>query len=87
MRLALGQVLETALGRRLLYAVIEDAGVFRSTFDPSALIMAHAEGERRQGLALLLQLQDHFPEQCDLVLREGLEWRRELARVPEEPAE
>lgn len=79
--MALGEVLRTTLGRRFLYALIEDAGVFRSTFNESPLLMAHAEGQRERGLRLLLELQEHHAEACDLLLHEGLAWKRELARI------
>lgn len=77
--IALSEVTKTALGRRFLFSLIEDAGVYRSTFDPDPMRMAHAEGERGRGLRLLLLLQREQPEVCDLVLREGAAWARELA--------
>lgn len=85
--LALGQVLETTLGRRFVYALLEDAGIFRESFSESPLLMAHAEGKRARGLSLLLDLQTHHPAACDLLLHEGLAWKRELEAIAETAAE
>lgn len=49
-------VMGDARGRRFVWSLLEEAGVFRSTFNVSALAMAHAEGGRNQGLRLLNRL-------------------------------
>jgi len=86
LRMGLDEILRTTLGRRWLYGFLEDSGVFRESFSESPLLMANTEGKRSRGLALLLELQDHFPTACEQVLREGLAWRHELlARKSAEP--
>lgn len=49
-------VMGDARGRRFVWSLLEDAGVFRSVFSTTALTMAHAEGGRNQGLKLLNRL-------------------------------
>src|ERR1041385_4249481 len=49
-------VMSDARGRRVLWALLEDAGVYRSTFNTDALAMAHSEGKRDTGLRLLDRL-------------------------------
>jgi hypothetical protein len=50
-------VLQTAAGRRFVWAQMERAGVFRTSFDNSGSVTAFNEGRRTIGLMLLADLQ------------------------------
>lgn len=49
-------------GRRIAWRLMGDAGVFRSTFNHSGSVMAFNEGQRAQGLKLLMQVMAHAPD-------------------------
>lgn len=56
-------VMGTPEGRRFVWQLISDAGVFKTSFvasDPSAT--AFNEGQRARGLAILARLQDEAPD-------------------------
>lgn len=46
-------VMADARGRRFVWQLLADAGIYRSSFAPDPLVMAHAEGKRDTGLRLL----------------------------------
>jgi hypothetical protein len=49
-------------GRRIVWRQLERAGVFRLSFDTTAMVMAFNEGQRNGGLALLALINAHCPE-------------------------
>lgn len=49
-------------GRRFVWRRLERAGVFRLSFDATAMRMAFNEGRRNEGLELLVQVLGHCPE-------------------------
>lgn len=49
-------------GRRIAWRLMGDAGVFRSTFNHSGSVMAFNEGQRAQGLKLLMSVMAHAPD-------------------------
>ena len=57
-------------GRRILFGLLERAGVWRLSFHTNALQMAFNEGVRNEGLALLAKIQSHCPELQPLMLKE-----------------
>jgi len=57
-------------GRRFIYRLLEQAGVYRSTFSDNALQTAFAEGERNLGLRYLAMVQEHCLERFILMLEE-----------------
>jgi hypothetical protein len=57
-------------GRRIVYRLLERAGVWRLSFDTNALRMAFNEGNRNEGLALLAKLMAYCPEQYAVMLKE-----------------
>jgi hypothetical protein len=63
-------VMRTAEGRRLIWRLLERAGLFRSTFSENALLMAHAEGRRNEGLFLLDQINRLCPERYPVMAKE-----------------
>lgn len=46
-------VMADARGRRFVWQLLGDAGIYRSSFATDPLVMAHAEGKRDTGLRLL----------------------------------
>ena len=46
-------LMKLAAGRRVVWRLLEYAGVWRSVFNPEPLRMAFAEGQRNLGLQLL----------------------------------
>jgi len=49
-------VMADARGRRFVWQLLGEAGVYRSSFASDPLVMAHAEGRRDMGLRLLDRL-------------------------------
>jgi len=49
-------------GRRVVWRLMELTGVFRSSFDPTAMRMAYNEGFRNFGLRMLSIIQSYCPE-------------------------
>lgn len=60
-RLDLREVLRTRSGRRYLWTLLCECGVFTSSFDPEALMMARNEGERNVGLRLFAEINEVDP--------------------------
>lgn len=58
-------------GRRILWWLLSEASVFRSTFHPTATVMAVREGERNIGLKVLDLLNRNCPDQYQAIVREG----------------
>ena len=57
----LGAVLDMPEGRRLLWRLLDVAGVHRSSFNPHGSISAFNEGMRNVGLIFQKDITDHFP--------------------------
>lgn len=49
-------------GRRVAWEWLSDAGVFRSTFNTNAMLMAFEEGKRSRGLKLMAHIVEVCPE-------------------------
>lgn len=64
-------VMSNARGRRFVLALLDRAGVFRSSFSTNALQMAFSEGNRNEGLRLLDQLMSHAPDRYSEMLKEN----------------
>lgn len=57
-------------GRRIVWRLLEEAGVYRETFSESHAVMALNAGQRRQGLFMVLEIERHCPGQYDVMKRE-----------------
>ena len=57
-------------GRRLVWRQLAAAGVFQSSFDPTAMNMAFNEGRRSEGLRLLAQIHELCPDLYPTMMKE-----------------
>lgn len=60
-------------GRRFVWRLLDQAGVWRLSFNTNALTMAFAEGQRNAGLRLLAQITAECPERYSEMLKESSE--------------
>lgn len=67
-------------GRRFMWRLLEDAGVFRTSFSTDALSTAFKEGWRNQGLKLINLINEHCPKQYQQMLREQKSERSKPSR-------
>lgn len=67
---ALLAVLATPDGRRVLWAELGEAGVFRATFSTDPIAMAYNEGRRSRGLEMLDRILDLAPHRYLEMMRE-----------------
>lgn len=58
-------------GRRMLWRLMEEAGVFRSSFNTNAMAMAFAEGNRNYGLRILSLIHAICPRQYPVMMKEN----------------
>jgi len=58
-------------GRRFVWRMLAEAGVFRLSFSSDALAMAFNEGGRNQGLRLVALLHQHCPQQYERMVTEN----------------
>lgn len=56
-------VMSTAQGRRFMWRLLGDCGVFRASFNPEAATMAYLEGKRGIGLQAMAHIDRACPEQ------------------------
>lgn len=48
-------------GRRIIWRLLDRAGIYRSSFNHSGSVMAHNEGKRDMGLFLLAEVSEASP--------------------------
>jgi hypothetical protein len=60
-------------GRRILWRVLERAGVFRLSFNTNSMTMAFAEGARNEGLRMLATIHSACPDLYPTMLKEANE--------------
>ena len=65
-------------GRRIVWRQLAAAGVFQSSFDPTAMNMAFNEGRRSEGLRLLAQVMELCPDLYPIMMKEQ-------SQCPEKP--
>lgn len=58
-------------GRRIVWRLLDRAGVFRLSFNTNAMAMAFAEGNRNEGLRLLAQIHALCPELYPVMLKDN----------------
>jgi hypothetical protein len=57
-------------GRRIVWRLLDRAGVFRLSFNTNAMSMAFAEGNRNEGLRVLAQIHTLCPELYPVMVKE-----------------
>jgi methylase of polypeptide subunit release factors len=57
-------------GRRIVTRLLDEAGVYRSSFNHSGSVMAFNEGKRHMGLFLIAELTEASPDGFMKVLKE-----------------
>lgn len=71
-------VMGTPAGRRFVWKLLGETGLYRSSYHPSALIHFQ-EGQRSIGLALLARLTADCPDQYLMMQSEAIDAQRKLA--------
>jgi hypothetical protein len=59
-------------GRRVVWRLLDRAGVFRLSFNTNAMHMAFAEGNRNEGLRILSQIHSLCPELYPVMMKEQI---------------
>lgn len=59
-------------GRRYIWCLLEDAGIYRTVYSTDAMYMALREGNRTAGIRLLDELLQHCPKRLSEMQRENL---------------
>ena len=65
-------------GRRIIWRLLDQAGVFRLSFNTNAMQMAFAEGNKNYGLRTLAQIQALCPDLYPLMVKEAKDEQRNL---------
>ena len=65
-------------GRRIVWRLLDQAGVFRLSFNTNAMQMAFAEGNKNYGLRTLAQIQALCPDLYPLMVKEAKDEQRNL---------
>ena len=71
------RLMQDAGFRRFVWRLLEQAGIYHSSFRSDALQMARCEGRREQGLMLLDLISSITPEEYILTQQEAANERRE----------
>lgn len=58
-------------GRRIIWRLLDRAGVYRLSFNTNAMAMAFAEGNRNEGLRLMAQIHTLCPEIYSVMVKEN----------------
>lgn len=66
----------TRRGRRILWRMLDRAGVFRLSFNTNAMAMAFAEGQRNEGLRILARIHALCPERYPTMVSENADDKR-----------
>lgn len=64
-------LMESEQGRRIVWRLLNQSGVFRSSFSSDALAMAFSEGNRNIGLQLMAQVHELCPDMYPEMVREA----------------
>jgi hypothetical protein len=64
-------LMDSKQGRRVMWRLLEKAGVFRTSFSTNALQMALGEGNRSYGLYWLHEVMAHCPEKFVMMINES----------------
>lgn len=70
-------------GRRFMWRLLSESGIYRTSFSTDALAMAFAEGQRNRGLALVGLVMQHCPERFSEMQKEARANERRKQRTGE----
>ena len=59
-------------GRRIVWRLLDRAGIFRTSFNTNSMAMAFAEGQKNEGLKTIAQIHSLCPELYAVMTREAL---------------
>lgn len=68
-------LLSSKRGRRIVWRLLDQSGVFRSSFNPTAMVMAFNEGNRNFGNRILALVHTHCSELYPIMLKENTNGR------------
>lgn len=68
-------LMDTKRGRRIVWRLLEQAGVFQMSFNTNAMQMAFAEGNRNYGNRLLAQVNALCPDLYPMMVKEAKDER------------
>lgn len=83
----LRRVLAIVEGRRVIWRLLSEAGIYRSTFDANALSMAFKEGKRDIGLFLIEDINAHAAASFAQMQREAANDAKIQKLIQEKKAE
>ena len=66
-------------GRRIVWRLLEQSGVFRSSYSPTAMQMAFNEGHRNYGNRTLALIHQYCAELYSIMVKENTNARRDTA--------
>jgi hypothetical protein len=75
----LRSILMTDAGGRVIWRLLDDAGVFRSVYSANPHAMAYQEGLRNAGLRLLARIEEADPHALPRLIQIGHRLRQEEA--------
>lgn len=78
----LSWLMSSAKGRRIVWRLLEQAGVFRSSFSTNALAMAYAEGHRNTGLRTLDLIHRVCPQLYQVMVKENADDGADVRKHP-----
>lgn len=58
-------------GRRIIWRLLSQAGVFQPVFHPTAMIMSYQEGKRNYGLQILTEVNKHCSDLYPTMMKEN----------------
>ena len=64
-------LMQSKRGRRIVWRLLSQSGVFQPVFHPTAMVMAFQEGKRNYGLQVLATVNKHCPELYPTMMKES----------------
>lgn len=74
-------VLSDVRGRRFIWGLLEEAGVYSSSFDGTSEGTIFGEGQRNQGLKILSLIHEVAPDMYAKMIKEKKDYERNIADI------
>lgn len=74
-------VLSDVRGRRFIWGLLEEAGVYSSSFDGTAETTIFNEGQRNQGLKILSMIHEVAPDMYATMIKEKKDYERHILDI------